>query len=119
MKGIRQAGGRRVERLPYDHLVAVLGLEVDLEHIREICQRYGIARLDIFGSVGRGEAHPDSDVDVLYELAPGVRLGWHIEDLADELAEALGRSVDLVSRRALHERLRESVLAEAQVLYAA
>ena len=99
--------------------MAVPGLEVDAERIAEICGRYGIARLDVFGSVGRGEATPDSDIDVLYELAPGARLGWSIELLADELAGVLGRPVDLVSRRALHERLRDAVLAEARVLYAA
>lgn len=95
------------------------GPDVDLDRIAEICQRYGVARLEVFGSVGRGEERPDSDVDVLYELAPGARLGWEIEDLADELSAALGRRVDLVSRRALHARLRDVVLAEARLLYAA
>jgi predicted nucleotidyltransferase len=70
-------------------------------------------------SVSRGEERSDRDVDVLYELAPGARLGWEVEDLTDELSEVLGRPVDLVSRRALHERLREAVLAEARLLYAA
>jgi predicted nucleotidyltransferase len=73
----------------------------------------------IFGSVARGTAEPSSDVDVLYELQPGRRLGWEIEDLSDELSELFGRPVDLVSRAALHERLRAAVLAEAQPLYAA
>ncbi|HZA75042.1 MAG TPA: nucleotidyltransferase family protein [Acidimicrobiales bacterium] len=95
------------------------GLDVDLDQIAEICQRYGVARLEVFGSVSRGEERSDSDVDVLYELAPGARLGWEVEDLTDELSEVLGRPVDLVSRRALHERLREAVLAEARLLYAA
>ena len=66
-----------------------------------------------------GEERPDSDVDVLYELVPGVRLGWDIENLTDELSDELGRPVDLVSRKALHERLRQAVLAEASVLYEA
>lgn len=95
------------------------GLEVDLERIAEICQRYGVARLEVFGSVARGRERPDSDIDVLYDLVPGGRLGWEIESLADELSAVLGRPVDLVSRRALHKRLREAVLAEARLLYAA
>lgn len=99
--------------------MTVPGLDVDADRIAEICRRYGVARLDVFGSVSRGEAAPGSDVDVLYELAPGARLGWGIEALADELAEVLGRPVDLVSRNAVHGRLRTSVLAEARVLYAA
>jgi predicted nucleotidyltransferase len=99
--------------------MAVPGLEVDVDRVGEICRRYGIARLEVFGSFGRGEAAPDSDVDVLYDLAPDARLGWDIEALADELSDLLGRRVDLVSRNGLHERLRASVLAEARVLYAA
>ncbi|MEQ8716752.1 MAG: nucleotidyltransferase family protein [Acidimicrobiales bacterium] len=95
------------------------GLDVDLDLVAGICQRFGLARLEVFGSVSRGEDRPGSDIDLLYDLAPGARLGWDIETLADELTEALGRPVDLVSRKALHERLRDAVLAEAQTLYAA
>lgn len=94
-------------------------LAVDAEQLAEVCRRYGVSRLDVFGSVSRGEAGPNSDIDVLYELAPGSRLGWNIEDLADELSRLLGHRVDLVSRNALHERLRDGVLAEARLLYAA
>lgn len=94
-------------------------LDVDRARIDEICRTYGIARLEVFGSGARGQLGPGSDIDLLYDLRPGVRLGWEVEDLADELAEALGRPVDLVSRRALHERLRDTVLAEALPLYAA
>jgi predicted nucleotidyltransferase len=97
----------------------VAGEDVDEARLAAVCERYGIARLMIFGSVARGTAGPASDVDVLYELRPGRRLGWEIEDLADELSEVFGRPVDLVSRNALHERMRSAVLREAQPLYAA
>jgi uncharacterized protein len=73
----------------------------------------------VFGSVARGTATPDSDVDVLYELEPGRRLGWEIEQLADELAAVFGRPVDLVSAVALHRRLKNAVLSEVRTLYAA
>ncbi len=99
--------------------MTVPGLNVDADRIAEICRRYGVARLDVFGSVSRGEPAPGSDIDVLYELVPGARLGWDIESLTDELSAVLGRPVDLVSRNALHERLRAAVLAEARELYAA
>lgn len=98
--------------------MSVVVRHVDLERIGEICQRYGVARLDVFGSASRGDDRPGSDIDLLYELAPGARLGWEIDELADELAGALGRPVDLVSRRALHRRLRDAILAEASLLYA-
>ena len=99
--------------------MTVPSLDVDLERIAEICRRYGVARLEVFGSVNRGEQRRDSDVDLLYDLAPGARLGWEIEDLTDDLAAAVGRPLDLVSRNALHARLRDAVLAEARLLHAA
>lgn len=93
--------------------------DVDLERLGELCQRFGIATLDVFGSVARGEASSSSDVDLLYQLQPGRSLGWEIEDLSDELATLFGRPVDLVSRRSLHPLIREQVLADAETLYAA
>jgi predicted nucleotidyltransferase len=95
------------------------GVTVDEARLAEVCARYGIARLFVFGSVARGPATPDSDIDVLYELEPGRRLRWEIEQLADELVALFGRPVDLVSPAALHRRLTDTVLSEARTLYAA
>lgn len=100
-------------------MVTVPDLAVDPERLREICSRYGVSRPEVFGPVSRGEDAPGSDIDVLCDLAPESRLGWDIEKLADELSELIGRPVDLVSRSALHERLRHDVLAQARPLYAA
>ncbi len=86
--------------------------------LQRICRTYGVARLDAFGSVARREARPGSDVDLLYELLPGTRLGWEIDDLADALGELFGRPADLVSRANLNPLLRERVLAEAVPVYA-
>jgi predicted nucleotidyltransferase len=91
----------------------------DAERLGAVCRKYGISVLLVFGSVARGEATPSSDVDLLYELRPGARLGWEIEDLSDALAEIFGRPVDLVSRTALHPMLRSAVLDEARPVYAA
>jgi uncharacterized protein len=100
-------------------VLTVLGVEVDEARLAAICDRYGIAELKVFGSRARGTARPDSDIDILYTLRSGRRLGWEIEQLADELAELLGRPVDLVSLRGLHPLLRPAVLAEMQSVYAA
>jgi hypothetical protein len=97
----------------------IAGVEINEARLAAICGRYGIAELQLFGSRARGTARPDSDIDVLYVLQPGRRLGWEIEQLADDLGDVFGRPVDLVSARALHPLLRPSVLAEARPVYAA
>jgi len=86
-------------------MVIIPGVDVDERRLADICDRYGIGELQIFGSQARGTAGPDSDIDVLYTLRRGRRLGWEIEELADELAELFGHRVDLVSLRALHPML--------------
>jgi predicted nucleotidyltransferase len=100
-------------------MVIIPGVDVDERRLAQICDRYGIAELQIFGSQARGTSGPDSDIDVLYTLRPGRRLGWEIEELTDELTDLFGHRVDLVSLRALHPMLRRSVLAEARPVYAA
>ena len=90
-------------------MLIIPGVEVDGARLADICDRYGIAKLQIFGSQARGTVSPDSDIDILYTLRPGRRLGWEIEQLADELAELFGHRVDLVSLRSLHPLLQPSV----------
>lgn len=97
----------------------MLALDVDLERLREVCERYGVASLEVFGSVARGDNRPDSDLDLLYVLRPGARLGFKLFDLEDELAALFGRPVDLVGRNAINKYIREQVLSDAQPLYAA
>jgi len=91
-------------------------LDVDRARLDALCRRFGVVRLDVFGSVARGEDGPGSDVDLLYELAQGRSLGWEIEDLSQDLADLFGRPVDLVSRKALHPLIRDQVLADAEPL---
>ena len=94
-------------------------LDIDRARLDALCRRFGIARLDVFGSVARGEDGPGSDVDLLYELAQGRSLGWEIEDLSQDLADLFGRPVDLGSRKALHPLIRYQVLADAEPFYVA
>ncbi|MGH3349369.1 MAG: nucleotidyltransferase family protein [Nocardioides sp.] len=94
-------------------------LDVDTHRLHEVCERYGVASLEVFGSVARGEDRPDSDIDLLYVLKPGTRLGFRIFDLEDDLAEVFGRPVDLVGRTSVNRYIRDQVLADARRLYAA
>ena len=71
-----------------------------LEEMRpELERKYGVARLAIFGSYARGEQHADSDVDILVEVDPSIGLRFVV--LAEELEEALGTRVELITTRAL------------------
>ncbi len=52
------------------------GRTVDEGRLASLCERFGVVELAVFGSVARGEAGPDSDVDLLYVLAPDAGLGF-------------------------------------------
>ena len=95
-------------------------IHVDPERLAEICQRYQVERLSVFGSVARGQMRLDSDVDLLVEFLPAAEIGLiEYAGLMLALSGLLGRKVDLVSKPALRPVLREAILHEAQLLYAA
>ncbi len=99
-----------------------MSLKFDAVHdqIAELCRRYGIAELSVFGSVARGDDRPDSDIDLLYVSASGSTSSlWELWELRDELTELLGRKIDLVSKENLHWVIRDRVLNEARPVYAA
>ncbi len=86
----------------------------------EFCRRHGIRRLALFGSVLHGNDGPDSDLDLLVEFEPGVRIGFvGLASLQLELSQLLGRNVDLRTPAELSRYFRARVLAEAEVQYAA
>jgi uncharacterized protein len=87
--------------------------------LAELCQKYGIAELYVFGSVARGDAQPDSDIDLLYVRVPGNDLGMSYFALQEDLEKLFESPVDLVPKDALHQVIRDEVLGDAQVLYAA
>jgi uncharacterized protein len=97
----------------------VMRIEVPKEKFVEFCRTRHIRWIACFGSVLRDDFRSDSDVDVLVEFAPGRTPGWEILDIEEDLSELLGgRKVDIVNPRYLNRRLKERVLAEAEVLYA-
>ncbi len=85
------------------------------EEILRIAARYGAYNVRVFGSVARGEARPDSDVDFIVELEPQRTLLDQIA-LMQSLEELLGRKVDVTEPETLHELIRDKVLREAVVL---
>lgn len=99
-------------------------IDLPMDKIAEFCKRWQIKELALFGSVLRDDFRPDSDVDLLVTFAPDHP--WSLLDhvtMQDELAEILGREVDLVSRRAIERSenpwRRHDILSSAQAIYAA
>lgn len=94
-------------------------LDISLDMIASFCRRHHIRKLALFGSVLRNDFGPESDVDVLVEFEPGHTPGLALIRVQDELSALLGgRSVDLVTPKFLNHRIRDHILAEAEVLYA-
>jgi len=91
---------------------------VNRQQIAEFCRRHHIQKLSLFGSVLRDDFGPDSDIDVLVTFEPGHVIGLRIVDIEEELSQLLGRRVDLVSEKYLNRRIRDRVLADAEVQYA-
>lgn len=95
-------------------------IPIDREKIVEFCQRWQITELALFGSVLRDDFRPDSDVDVLVTFAPEAKIGFlALGAIAEELSAILGRKVDVVPKRGLKPLIRDEVLSQAEVLYAA
>ena len=82
------------------------------DQIRAIAARHGALNVRVFGSVARGEATPDSDLDLLIE--PGANLSsWFPAGLIIDLENLLGCKVEVVTDRALNPLFRDQVLSEA------
>ncbi len=81
---------------------------------REILDRYNVKTVRLFGSVARGQANADSDIDLLVEFEPSARIGlFEFSKLKYELSQLLGCDVDLTTPDALHKKLKADILKEA------
>ena len=87
-------------------------IEAHREEILRIAARHGAYNVRIFGSTARGNAGPESDVDVLVDLESGRTL-FDLGGLLMELQEVLGCSVDVVTESGLNPRIRQRVLDQA------
>jgi predicted nucleotidyltransferase len=85
------------------------------EEILAIAKRYGAKNIRVFGSIARGEAGPESDVDLVVKFEPGTSLLDH-GGLIMDLQDALGCKVDVISERGMKSRLRQRVESDAVAL---
>ncbi|RMH35237.1 MAG: nucleotidyltransferase [Nitrospirae bacterium] len=97
-----------------------LKIVIPEDEIAAFSRRYRVRRLSLFGSVLREDFHPQSDIDVLVEFEPGAQVGFlTLSRMARELSVILGCPVDLVPRSGLKPVIRNAILREEQVIYAA
>jgi predicted nucleotidyltransferase len=96
----------------------MMNLTYSREQLEELCRRYHVSKLSVFGSTLRGEAGPDSDLDLLVEFEAGKKPGLDYFDLQDGLAAIFGRVVDLNTPEFINHRFRQTVMHEAAMLYA-
>jgi len=82
------------------------------DQIREIAAKHGVTSIRVFGSVARGEAGPESDVDFLIEYGPHTS-PWFPGGFVADLEDLLGRNVDVATVNGLHRYIKDRVLAEA------
>jgi len=85
-----------------------------LESNRALLEEFHVRSLSVFGSVVRGEADPESDVDMLVEFEPGADIGlFEFIRLRDALSDLIGMPVDMGTPDALHPALKDDILREA------
>jgi uncharacterized protein len=82
------------------------------EHEAEL-RRLGVEHLYLFGSTARGDARPDSDVDLFFDHPEGSLGLYELMDVKDAAARVLGCKADIMTRRSLHRVLRERIEASA------
>jgi uncharacterized protein len=96
------------------------GINIPQEALAAFCRRHLIAQLSLYGSVLRDDFGPESDVDVLVEFQPEAEPSLlDLGRMQHELCDMLGRQVDLKTVEFLSPYIRERVMQEARVQYAA
>jgi len=93
-------------------------IRAELKALEEPLRERGLAALALFGSTARGTARPNSDIDVLIDVAPGVRFSLvDLVSVKDFLEDRLGRTVDVVTREGLDPAIRDRVIREARGVF--
>lgn len=90
-------------------------VEKHRENILSLARANGICNVRVFGSMARGDAGPESDLDLLVELEPG-RSGLALGGFLSDVTGLVHRKVEVVTEKSLHPAIREKVLQEARSL---
>ena len=85
------------------------------DELKALADRHGLENIAVFGSMVRGDADADSDVDLLVD-APAGTSAFVLGEMVMDAQDLLGRRVDIVTRAALHPMMRQQILGESQPL---
>ena len=88
------------------------------DKVSALCDQYHVKTLRVFGSVARGDAGINSDIDLLATFSKPVSLLQMVQ-LERELSRAMGRKVDLLTSKSVSPYLRSKILKESRPIYAA
>jgi uncharacterized protein len=88
--------------------------EAEITPIRSRLIAAGVSRIGIFGSYSRGEARPDSDVDVFVDFHPGLKTYDNFSAVYDALEEAFRRRVELVTEKGLSPFIGPKIMREVK-----
>ena len=99
--------------------MTVAQLEIPEAQIGEVCRRYGVRRLALFGSALTNRFSETSDIDLLVDFRPGERVGFfRLADIEEELSRLLGgRKIDLRTPMDLSRYFRNEVVRDALTVY--
>ena len=93
-------------------------LPFDTNKLIEICRQNDVVKVGIFGSMARGEANEQSDIDLLVEFSKRISL-LALVALERKISTTLGRRVDLLTEAAISPYLRETIKRDLRVIYEA
>ncbi len=100
-----------------------LALDIDHERLADLCRRYHVAKLELFGSRAKGTALPGSDVDLIVTFVDGRTPGLGFVTFAEALEGIFARPVDLLVRdtvdRDENPIRRRGILSQVEEVYAA
>jgi uncharacterized protein len=89
-----------------------------LPELRNVCAKYHVRRLALFGSALRSDFTAESDVDFLVEFDPNASIGlFELAGMQMDLEQLFGRKIDLIPKKGLKPALKDA-LTEAQLVYA-
>lgn len=93
-------------------------LKIDQNKLEQMCRKYQVEFLGVFGSVARGEQRPESDVDLLVRFSPDAKIGYFkLYEIEKNFGQILNNPVDLVTEESLSPYIKDRVFSDLKAIY--